>query len=89
MADDSSSLFPLHSCVYRNDIRQLSSLLRTTDINQKDKHGDFSFTNLQFFSLVKTITLFVVSGIKFLREHNIWLAINIAILKISFQSIKY
>ncbi|XP_046642060.1 ankyrin repeat domain-containing protein 13C-A-like [Daphnia pulicaria] len=40
MADDSSSLFPLHSCVYRNDIRQLSSLLRTTDINQKDKHGN-------------------------------------------------
>lgn len=39
MADLSS--FQLHECVYRNDIRQLSSLLRTSDINQKDKHGDF------------------------------------------------
>ena len=46
MADDSSALFPLHSCVYRNDIRQLSSLLRTTDINEKDKHGD-SLLNFQ------------------------------------------
>ena len=31
--------YPLHECVFRNDIRQLSSLLRTSDISQKDKYG--------------------------------------------------
>ena len=33
--------YPLHECVFRNDIRQLSSLLRTSDISQKDKHGKY------------------------------------------------
>jgi len=32
--------YPLHECVFRNDVRQLSSLLRTSDISQKDKHGN-------------------------------------------------
>lgn len=36
MADSS---FPLHECVYQNDLRRLSSLLRTNDINKKDEHG--------------------------------------------------
>jgi hypothetical protein len=36
MADE----FPLHECVFRGDIRQLSQLLRSHDVAQKDKHGE-------------------------------------------------
>ncbi|XP_064624930.1 ankyrin repeat domain-containing protein 13C-like isoform X2 [Lineus longissimus] len=36
MADE----FPLHECVFKGDIRQLSQLLRSHDVTQKDKHGN-------------------------------------------------
>lgn len=38
--DDSSSDCPLHKCVFSDDIRKLSQLLRTNDVAQKDKHGN-------------------------------------------------
>ena len=38
--DDSSSDCPLHKCVFSDDIRKLSQLLRTTDVALKDKHGN-------------------------------------------------
>lgn len=57
--------YPLHECVFRNDIRQLSSLLRTSDISQKDKYGKQSkkifiakkyfFLFLNQFSLVDNL----------------------------------
>lgn len=38
--DDSSSDCPLHKCVFIDDIRKLSQLLRTNDVAQRDKHGN-------------------------------------------------
>lgn len=38
MAADS---FPLHECVFKNDVRGVSQLLRTYDVAQKDIHGRF------------------------------------------------
>lgn len=35
--------FPVHECVFKGDVRRLSSLIRTHSITQKDVHGDFSF----------------------------------------------
>lgn len=32
--------FPVHECVYRGDVRRLSSLIRTHSITQKDVHGN-------------------------------------------------
>lgn len=32
--------FPVHECVYRADVRRLSSLIRTHSITKKDVHGD-------------------------------------------------
>lgn len=32
--------FPLHECVYRGDVRRLSSLIRSENIAQKDLHGE-------------------------------------------------
>ncbi|CAG9107546.1 Ankyrin repeat domain-containing protein 13C [Plutella xylostella] len=32
--------FPLHECVFRGDVRQLSSLLRAHDVARRDKHGN-------------------------------------------------
>lgn len=34
--------FPVHECVFKGDVRRLSSLIRTHSITQKDVHGDFS-----------------------------------------------
>lgn len=34
--------FPVHECVFRGDVRRLSSLIRTQNIAQKDIHGEFS-----------------------------------------------
>lgn len=38
--DDSSSDCPLHKCVFLDDIRKLSQLLRLYDVAQRDKHGN-------------------------------------------------
>uniref|UniRef100_A0A3Q3W590 Ankyrin repeat domain-containing protein n=1 Tax=Mola mola TaxID=94237 RepID=A0A3Q3W590_MOLML len=32
--------FPVHECVFKGDVRRLSSLIRTQDIAQKDVHGN-------------------------------------------------
>lgn len=31
--------YPLHECVFKGDLRQLSQLLRVHDVSQKDVHG--------------------------------------------------
>lgn len=33
--------FPVHECVFKGDVRRLSSLIRTQNIAQKDVHGKF------------------------------------------------
>lgn len=35
------SLYPVHECVFKGDVRKLSSLIRTHNIGQKDNHGEF------------------------------------------------
>ena len=35
--------YPLHECVFHNDIRKLSQLLRVNDVALKDMHGIFIF----------------------------------------------
>lgn len=32
--------FPVHECVFKGDVRRLSSLIRTHSISQKDVHGN-------------------------------------------------
>lgn len=34
--------YPVHECVFKGDVRRLSSLIRTQNISQKDVHGEFS-----------------------------------------------
>lgn len=34
--------FPVHECVFKGDVRRLSSLIRTHSITQKDVHGQCS-----------------------------------------------
>lgn len=34
--------FPVHECVFKGDVRRLSSLIRTQNIAQKDVHGEFN-----------------------------------------------
>lgn len=38
--DDNPTDCPLHKCVFDDDLRKLSQLLRTNDVAQKDKHGE-------------------------------------------------
>lgn len=42
MADDSNP-FALHESVFRGHVRKVSALLRTQDVEKKDKHGEFFF----------------------------------------------
>ncbi|KAJ3599516.1 hypothetical protein NHX12_033475 [Muraenolepis orangiensis] len=37
---DEEDLFPVHECVFKGDVRRLSSLIRTQNIAQKDLHGN-------------------------------------------------
>lgn len=39
MADFEFDGYPLHECVFNDDIRRLSQLLRVHDVAQKDNHG--------------------------------------------------
>lgn len=32
--------YPVHECVFKGDVRRLSSLIRTHNIGQKDNHGE-------------------------------------------------
>lgn len=32
---------PLHKCIFEDDYRKLSQLIRTHDVGQKDKHGKY------------------------------------------------
>lgn len=47
--------FPVHECVFKGDVRRLSSLIRTQNIAQKDVHGEFThcLSQLPFVSLIK------------------------------------
>uniref|UniRef100_A0A8C1QU73 Ankyrin repeat domain 13C n=1 Tax=Cyprinus carpio TaxID=7962 RepID=A0A8C1QU73_CYPCA len=36
---DTDGAYPVHECVFRGDVRRLSSLIRTQNIAQKDVHG--------------------------------------------------
>lgn len=42
--------FPVHECVFKGDVRRLSSLIRTHSISQKDVHGKFSVITWLIFS---------------------------------------
>lgn len=50
--------FPVHECVFKGDVRRLSSLIRTHSITQKDVHGDFS----HFHSLIEIVSKYTTSG---------------------------
>lgn len=54
--------YPLHECVFQNDVRQLSSLLRISEINQKDPHGNFSFNLMMKLFLKFSECLWVLVG---------------------------
>lgn len=36
---ESKEQFPLHECIFLNNVRKLSSLLRNKDVAEKDKYG--------------------------------------------------
>ncbi|KAK2183746.1 hypothetical protein NP493_297g02004 [Ridgeia piscesae] len=40
MAGEAIQEYPMHECVFRGDKKELSRLLRTHDVTQKDKHGN-------------------------------------------------
>lgn len=46
--------FPVHECVFKGDVRRLSSLIRTHSISQKDVHGELCSVFLSM--LFKCIT---------------------------------
>uniref|UniRef100_A0A3Q1HTU6 Ankyrin repeat domain-containing protein n=1 Tax=Anabas testudineus TaxID=64144 RepID=A0A3Q1HTU6_ANATE len=48
--DDSE--FPVHECVFKGDVRRLSSLIRTHSISQKDVHGNISHLHIFIFEFV-------------------------------------
>lgn len=54
--------FPVHECVFKADVRRLSSLIRTHSISQKDVHGKlsaivFCFVFCLFVSLINSNAL--------------------------------
>lgn len=42
MAEVNNSRYPLHECVFKGDLRKLSALLRTEDVERKDVHGKYT-----------------------------------------------
>lgn len=42
--EDLNLEFPVHECVFKGDVRRLSSLIRTQNISQKDVHGECMVT---------------------------------------------
>lgn len=50
--------YPIHKCIFQGDIKSLSTLIRTHDIAEKDKHGNYLFiyfTSLQFLLVLKKL----------------------------------
>lgn len=49
--DDNPIDCPLHKCVFENDYRKLSQLIRTNDVAQKDKHGKLAKSTKRIMSI--------------------------------------
>lgn len=53
--DDNPIDCPLHKCVFENDYRKLSQLIRTNDVAQKDKHGKIAESTKRIVSISSLI----------------------------------
>lgn len=69
--------FPVHECVFKGDVRRLSSLIRTHSISQKDVHGKPPAVTWFLGDLFRCITqwvwsdhveLFLITGCWFLTH---------------------
>ncbi len=52
--------FPVHECVFKGDVRRLSSLIRTQNIAQKDVHGESAECFFIFFLEAGTQKLIMI-----------------------------
>lgn len=52
--------FPVHECVFKADVRRLSSLIRTHSISQKDVHGKYSAIIILIFAFSIIIVIDVI-----------------------------
>lgn len=52
--------YPVHECVFKGDVRRLSSLIRTQNIAQKDVHGESS-TGFSHYSWDLVVSQWVIS----------------------------
>lgn len=53
--ESTDSSYPLHRCVFQSNIKELSSLIRTHDISEKDKQGYLLFLLFFFFFYCKCV----------------------------------
>lgn len=76
--------FPVHECVFKGDVRRLSSLIRTHSISQKDVHGEFSAIRLiDCFFMFKCYTYFEQSLLFYLSiEHESTTYVNASAIMI-------
>lgn len=51
--------FPVHECVFKGDVRRLSSLIRTQNIAQKDVHGKCTSCSTQKAGFQRTKPLMI------------------------------
>lgn len=64
--------YPLHECVFHNDIRRLSQLLRVNDVSLKDMHGIIHFFSIHF-CFVDSSIVFMHTGVKMSTSPICWL----------------
>lgn len=46
----------LHKCIFEDDYRKLSQLIRTHDVGQKDKHGKYRQKRENYFRQIIALT---------------------------------
>lgn len=60
--------YPLHECVFHNDIRRLSQLLRVNDVSLKDMHGIILFLFPLFQFYCQLYSFFLHTGVKIIMS---------------------
>lgn len=68
--------FPVHECVFKGDVRRLSSLIRTHSISQKDVHGELvCITQLVFVAFLFSVQLIWINVFVFVGNTPLHLAV--------------
>ena len=60
--------FSLHQQIFKGDLKEVSKLIRISDINVKDIHGKFCMVFISIFNVNILTCIYICSNVSFIRS---------------------